>query len=215
MGRRPGRPLPPALNLAALLLLLLLTGEPRSLVEAQRAPCNASATPPGLTRTQYPLLNALMEELSQHGLVILGFPCNQFGLQEPGTDAAEILNGLRYVRPGGGFVPNFPLFKRIDVNGDSEAPLYTFLKASCPAPVERFEKIKSLFYEPLKSSDLRWNFDKFLVDAQGRPYMRYDRLAPFELVRGDLVQLLRSQTSRTNRVTTRTQAYTYAFRRRQ
>lgn len=47
MGRRPGRPLPPALNLAALLLLLLLTGVPRSLAEAQRAPCNASATPPG------------------------------------------------------------------------------------------------------------------------------------------------------------------------
>lgn len=48
--------------------------------------------------------------------------------QEPGSNYSEILNGIKYVRPGGGFVPNFQMFKKIDVNGKDEHPLYTYLK---------------------------------------------------------------------------------------
>ncbi|GBM87423.1 hypothetical protein AVEN_222792-1, partial [Araneus ventricosus] len=48
--------------------------------------------------------------------------------QEPGGNAQEILNGIRFVRPGDGFIPNFPLFKKIEVNGETEHPLYTFIK---------------------------------------------------------------------------------------
>ncbi|GBN78548.1 Glutathione peroxidase 1 [Araneus ventricosus] len=67
---------------------------------------------------------------------VLGFPCNQFGQQEPGGNGQEIMNGVRYVRPGNGFLPNFPIFKKIDVNGEKEHPLYTFIKEAAYTPLE-------------------------------------------------------------------------------
>lgn len=83
---------------------------------------------------QYYGLNALQESeggnLDSCGLRIVGFPCNQFGFQEPGENKSEIMNGLKYVRPGHGFVPNFPLFEKRDVNGDKENKIYTFFKVS-------------------------------------------------------------------------------------
>ena len=72
-------------------------------------------------------MNAPIRQLQPH-FDIVGFPCNQFGLQEPGGDYHEILNGLRYVRPGGGFVPQFTMAAKGDVNGRNEHPLYTYLK---------------------------------------------------------------------------------------
>ncbi|ELV13515.1 Epididymal secretory glutathione peroxidase [Tupaia chinensis] len=78
-------------------------------------------------------LNALQEELKALSLVVLGFPCNQFGKQEPGENS-EILPGLRYVRPGGGFVPNFQLFEKGDVNGEREQQVFTFLKKFLVGP---------------------------------------------------------------------------------
>lgn len=82
---------------------------------------------------QYPSLNALMKEFSiggkyKCGFSVLAFPCNQFNYQEPGANSREILNGLRYVRPGNGFEPNFPLFQKTQVNGANEDQIYTFLK---------------------------------------------------------------------------------------
>jgi glutathione peroxidase-family protein len=62
------------------------------------------------------------------GFTVMGFPCNQFGLQEPGDTPEEILNGIKYVRPGNGFVPAFPMFEKGDVNGAKENPMYTHLK---------------------------------------------------------------------------------------
>ena len=62
------------------------------------------------------------------GFSVLAFPCNQFAYQEPGASAREIMNGLKYVRPGAGFEPNFPLFQKIQVNGAQEDPIYTFVK---------------------------------------------------------------------------------------
>lgn len=88
---------------------------------------------------QYHQLNAIQDELFKStdgihpdscGLRIVGFPCNQFGLQEPGKDKYEIMNGLKYVRPGHGFEPNFPLFAKRDVNGEKEDEIYTFFKVS-------------------------------------------------------------------------------------
>lgn len=61
---------------------------------------------------------------------VLGFPSNQFGTQEPGSTPDEIMNGLKYVRPGNGFVPMFKLFEKGDVNGAKENPLFTHLKVS-------------------------------------------------------------------------------------
>ena len=83
----------------------------------------------GFTK-QYLQLNALLHEFSNTPFAILGFPCNQFGLQEPAKDKYELLNGLKYCRPGHGYVPIFKLSRKIEVNGPGELPLYTFLKVS-------------------------------------------------------------------------------------
>ena len=77
---------------------------------------------------QYPGFNELQTEFG-NDLVILGFPCNQFGLQEPGV-GVEIPNTLRFVRPGGGYVPNFYLSKKIEVNGPKAHELFVELKVS-------------------------------------------------------------------------------------
>ena len=85
----------------------------------------------GLT-SQYLDLNALAQKLTRGdcGLTVLGFPCNQFGKQEPGANAQEIFNGLKFVRPGENFTPLFPLFKKRDVNGKDEDELFTWLKVT-------------------------------------------------------------------------------------
>lgn len=93
-------------------------------------------------------------------------------MQEPGSKQ-EILEGVRYVRPGNNFVPNFPLFQKIDVNGETQHPLYRFLKSRCPSPESSFHPKDSLFYSPQHSNDVRWNFEKFLLDRRGVPVKRY------------------------------------------
>lgn len=134
-------------------------------------------------------MNALQTEY-RDDLVILGFPCNQFGKQEPGGTDSEILNGIRHVRPGNGFEPQLTLLQKIDVNGVKEHPLFTFLKNSCPSTRELFAKRESLFYDPLRNSDIRWNFEKFLIDRVGKPVKRYDpRTHPSEL-KQDIVKLI-------------------------
>ncbi len=75
---------------------------------------------------QYPLLNALREEYPED-VEILAFPCNQFNLQEPASND-ELMNLLRYVRPGDNYVPSFPVFQKLEVNGGNEHAMYTHLK---------------------------------------------------------------------------------------
>uniref|UniRef100_A0A8D0GF34 Glutathione peroxidase n=1 Tax=Sphenodon punctatus TaxID=8508 RepID=A0A8D0GF34_SPHPU len=145
----------------------------------------------GLT-LQYLELNALHNELGPYGLVILGFPCNQFGKQEPGENS-EILPALKYVRPGGGFVPNFQLFQKGDVNGDKEQRFYSFLKNSCPPVTESFGNPKKLFWEPLKIHDIKWNFEKFLVGPNGKPVMRWCPKTNMVTVKNDIVKYIRKQ----------------------
>jgi len=102
---------------------------------------------------QYTGLEALYEKLKDKGLVVLGFPCDQFGHQEPG-DEAEIKNfcSLNYD-------VQFPLFAKIDVNGANTDPLYKYLK----------HEAKGL----LGSESIKWNFTKFLVDKNGKVVKRY------------------------------------------
>ena len=102
---------------------------------------------------QYTGLEALYEKLRDKGLVVLGFPCDQFGHQEPG-DEAEIKNfcSLNYD-------VQFPLFAKIDVNGANTDPLYKYLK----------HEAKGL----LGSESIKWNFTKFLVDKNGNVVKRY------------------------------------------
>lgn len=104
---------------------------------------------------QYEGLQALYEKYKDRGFVVLGFPCNQFGAQEPGTEA-EIVSfcSLNYQ-------VSFPLLAKVDVNGDTAAPFYNWLKS---------EKAGLLGSEAVK-----WNFTKFLLDKQGKVV---DRFAP-------------------------------------
>ena len=100
------------------------------------------------------------------------------------------MNCLKYVRPGGGFEPNFELTEKVEINGQGEHPLYTFLKAYCPSPTQYFAPKENLYYQNLKSSDIRWNFEKFLIDRHGIPVMRFSEVYPVEDLISDIKQLL-------------------------
>jgi len=132
---------------------------------------------------QYYSLNALTEKYADKPFQILGFPCNQFLRQEPGANASEIYAVLKYIRPGDGFVPNFDMFAKTDVNGKNQNPIYTFLKNRCDPPRQEFSDTKKYYYEPFHGNDIRWNFEKFLVDHRGHPIRRYDEsLDPMGIV---------------------------------
>lgn len=141
----------------------------------------------GLT-FQYLELNALHEELRGVGFTILGFPCNQFGKQEPGENY-EILPTIKHVRPGNGFVPNFQLFEKGDVNGNNEQALFTFLKNACPPVGDSFgDPTNRLFWQPLRINDIKWNFEKFLVGPDGKPIMRWFSRVNVSEVRADILK---------------------------
>ena len=102
---------------------------------------------------QYAGLEALYRKYRDRGLVVLGFPCNQFGAQEPG-DAAEIANFCSLT-----YDVDFPMMRKIDVNGPQTHPLYAYLKHAR----------KGL----LGSEGVKWNFTKFLIDRNGEVVARY------------------------------------------
>lgn len=102
---------------------------------------------------QYAGLQALYDRFGDRGFTILGFPCNQFGSQEPGTEA-EV--GAFCER---NFGVTFPLFAKVDVNGPAAHPLFKQLKAAAPGL--------------LGSKAIKWNFTKFLVDRDGRVVSRF------------------------------------------
>ncbi len=102
---------------------------------------------------QYTGLEALHRKYGERGFEVLGFPCNQFGAQEPG-DAAEIANFCTTTYDVG-----FPLFAKIDVNGSHADPLYTHLK----------KQKRGIF----GTSGIKWNFTKFLVAPDGRVVARF------------------------------------------
>ncbi len=102
---------------------------------------------------QYEGLQSLYERYKDQGLVVLGFPCNQFGHQEP--DAEEAI--LQFCQSR--YQVNFPMFAKIDVNGEDAPPLYQWLKSSQPGL--------------LGTQAIKWNFTKFLVGRDGQVIKRY------------------------------------------
>jgi glutathione peroxidase len=102
---------------------------------------------------QYAGLQRLYEQLEPQGFTVLGFPCNQFGAQEPGTEA-EIAVFCRE-----NFGPTFPMFAKVTVNGAKAHPLYRYLTHERPGI--------------LGTPGIKWNFTKFLVDRDGKPVGRY------------------------------------------
>lgn len=123
----------------------------------------------GYTR-QYAGLETLHRELGPRGLTILGFPCNQFGRQEPG-DAAEIQQFCSLT-----YDVTFPLFEKVRVNGYKTHPLYALLKS---------EK-RGFFF----TTAIRWNFTKFLVTRGGRVVGRYGPRETPEMLRKKIEGLL-------------------------
>ena len=119
---------------------------------------------------QYKGLEALYEKYHGKGLEVLGFPCNQFGAQEPGTED-EIAQFCEL-----NYGVTFPLFAKVDVNGDDAAPLYKYLKAEKPGL--------------LGSEGIKWNFTKFLVDRKGRVVKRYAPNDTPESLAGDIEKAL-------------------------
>lgn len=111
--------------------------------------------------------------------------------QEPAETAEELMNGIKYVRPGNGFVPSLTMFKMVDVNGEEEHPLFTYLKQCCPPILDGFYAKHYLFYDPLRNTDLRWNFEKFLITRTGKPYKRYHSAIAPALIEEDIRFLLR------------------------
>lgn len=89
-------------------------------------------------------------------------------------------------------MPNFTMFAKSDVNGGKENPIYTFLKSRCPSVRKEFQAAYKLYYQPYHQDDIRWNFEKFLVDPSGQPVRRYDEsLDPLEIV-PDIEAVLRT-----------------------
>jgi len=122
-------------------------------------------------------------------LQIFGFPSNQFGSQEP-AENFELMNCLKYVRPGYGFVPNFPLAGKLEVNGKDEHDVFTFLKSRCAAPMGLIANRTDISWTPIRNNDISWNFQKWLVGSDGHPFRRYtSRTPPLEL-ENDIVNLL-------------------------
>jgi glutathione peroxidase len=119
---------------------------------------------------QYEGLEALYRELGPRGLVVLGFPCNQFGAQEPG-DAAEIANFCKLT-----YDVTIPIFAKIEVNGTQANPLYVWLKDEAPGVAG--------------SKAIKWNFTKFLVDRNGRVVDRYAPATKPESIREAIEALL-------------------------
>ena len=119
---------------------------------------------------QYAGLEALYEKLHGDGLTILGFPCNQFGSQEPGT--ADDIGQFCQVNYG----VSFPMFAKIDVNGAHAHPLYKFLTHE-----------KRGF---LGTANIKWNFTKFLIDRAGNVVARYGSTTKPEQIRSAIEKLL-------------------------
>lgn len=100
------------------------------------------------TTENYKALQALYDQLKGKGFVVLAFPCNQFGAQEP--DTCPVIQKNMNTK----FGVTFPIFDKIEVNGDNTAPIFQTIKAALPG-------------------DIAWNFEKFLVDKEGKPVKRF------------------------------------------
>ena len=150
---------------------LRITGEPKPLADYRgqvmlivNTASNCGFTP------QYEGLEALHEEFATQGLAVLGFPCNQFGSQEPG-DAAEIANFCALT-----YDVAFPMFAKIEVNGEATHPLYRYLK----------HEAKGV----LGTERIKWNFTKFLVDRAGRVVARFAPTTKPEALKPAIEKLL-------------------------
>jgi len=122
----------------------------------------------GLT-PQYEGLEALYKKYQDKGLMILGFPCNQFGGQEPGGE--KEISETCLINYG----VSFPIFEKTEVNGSNTHDIFKYLKAELPGTL---------------GQRIKWNFTKFLLDAEGKPLKRYAPTTKPESIEADIAKLL-------------------------
>ena len=149
----------------------LLSGEEQDLsaYEGKVVLIVNTASKCGFTK-QYEGLEDLYTKYKDQGLVILGFPCNQFGEQEKGDDS-EIASFCQK-----NYGVSFPMFSKIDVNGDNTAPLYQELKAKAPGI--------------MGTKNIKWNFTKFLINKQGDAVTRFASVTKPEALAKDIESAL-------------------------
>ena len=148
----------------------------------------------GLT-PQYEGLEALYLKYKDQGLEILAFPCNQFLGQEPGTNE-EIQNFCSLT-----YNVTFPLFEKIDVNGENESPLYTYLKEQAPFKgypegTEEFAAMLDEIHQKTgtgfdQGDAIRWNFGKFLVSKDGKTILRFEPMVTPADLEVDIQRMLK------------------------
>ena len=140
---------------------------------------------------QYDGLEALYQKYKDKGLVVIGFPCDQFAHQEPGSDT-EI---EEFCRLNHGVT--FPLMKKTDVNGASEHPVFTYLKEV--APKEEYKGLKAKAAQKMlktlsksveKESDILWNFTKFLINRDSTEIKRYAPTVTPNDIEKDIIEML-------------------------
>jgi glutathione peroxidase len=122
-----------------------------------------------------------LEKLNRDGLAVLGFPCNQFGGQEPGTDE-EIASFCSAT-----YDVTFPITTKIDVNGPDADPLWTYLRAQAPGELGPGNPLRQFLPPEVVDTDqVKWNFTKFLIDADGNVVRRYEPTDTPEQIGSDL-----------------------------
>ena len=151
-----------------------------------------TATRCGFT-PQYEALEDIYKRLNQRGLEILDFPCNQFGQQAPGTE--EEIHSFCQLNYG----TEFPQFKKIEVNGPGESPLFTLLKsANGFGGFDKSQRLGKLLDEMMLKADpeyaskpdIKWNFTKFLVDREGNIVARFEPTDDMTVVEAAIEKLL-------------------------
>ena len=140
---------------------------------------------------QFAGLEELNQKYKEQGLVIIGFPCNQFKEQDPGTDGEiEQFCQLNYG-------VTFQIMKKVDVNGPEETPVFTYLKSV--APTEEYKGLKAKAARTMlkgisksakKDSDILWNFTKFLINRDGSVVKRFAPVAEPESFEKDIQEML-------------------------
>ena len=149
----------------------------------------------GLT-PQYEGLEALYQKYKDQGLEILAFPCNQFLEQEPGTnEEIQSFCSLNYN-------VTFPLFDKIDVNGETESPLYTYLKKQAPFKgypegTEEFAAMLDEIHQKTgtgfdQGDAIRWNFGKFLVSKDGKTILRFEPMVTPDMMEEAIQEFLKA-----------------------
>jgi len=141
---------------------------------------------------------------------VVGVYCNQFGFQT-NESPAESLAIMRDVRPGGGFVPVFDLYSKVNVNGGDAHPLFKWMRSTIKIPQDppgdskgngcddvdlivgprsAFDGVTLATWSPVTRTDTAWNFEKFLCDRDGQLVKRYSRFYPTEKIAEDIAKLL-------------------------